>query len=92
MGQSDQLHEHLHPVRIEEDLHVLLVVEQLLDEHEEAITLGPVLTLLNNKWWMDTSKSMVAETHYVTQMHTIQSQWSHTYVHTSYNSCAIIGN
>ena len=45
VSQSDEINQRLHPVGIEKDLDVLFVMEQLVDEHEETVSLCPVLTL-----------------------------------------------
>ena len=34
VSQSDQVHQHPHPIGVKEDLHVLLVMEKLVNEHQ----------------------------------------------------------
>lgn len=49
MGQGDQVNHNLDSTSIKKQLHVLLVVEELVNEHKQPISLLPILTLTKKK-------------------------------------------
>ena len=45
VGQGHQVNQHPHTIGIKKDLDVLFVMEQLVNEHQQTVTLCSILTL-----------------------------------------------